>query len=34
MPTATAANERQPSSSGPPTAVKALMTSRMMPGTE
>ena len=29
-----AANERQPSESGPPTAVKAPMMSRMRPGTE
>jgi len=34
MPAATAANERQPSESGPPTAVKAPVISRMMPGTE
>jgi len=34
MPTVTAANARQPSESGPPTAVKAPMISKMMPGTE
>ena len=33
MPTATAANECQPSESGEPTAVKAPVISRMMPGT-
>ena len=32
-PTATAANDRQPSESGPPTAVKAPVMSKMMPGT-